>query len=62
MDSTFTFDIYLGTRSKEATAAKESIEILTGWWKDVLQIFGTSGISCGSVVLVNGNIWEIFAP
>ena len=49
-------------KKKEATAAKESIEILTGWWKDVLKIFGTSWISCGSVVLVNENIWKICAP
>ena len=33
---TFTFNIYLGTSWKEATAAKEAIEIFTGWWKDVL--------------------------
>ena len=59
---TFTFDIYLGTSWKEAPAAKEPIQILTGWWKDVLQIFGTSWMLCGSLVLVNGNIWEIFAP
>ena len=39
---TFTFDIYLGTSRKEAPAAKEPIQILTGWWKDVLQIFGTN--------------------
>ena len=57
----FTFDIYLGTSWKEAPAAKEPIQILTGWWKDVLQIFGTSWMLCGSLVLVNGNIWEIFA-
>ena len=31
-----------GTSGKEATAAKESREILTCWWKDVFQIFGTS--------------------
>ena len=59
---TFTFDIYLGTSWKEAPAAKEPIQILTGWWKDVLQIFGTSWMLCGSLVLVKGNIWEIFAP
>ena len=53
LESTLSFDIYLGTIWKEATAAKESIEILTGWWNDVLQIFGTSWISCGCVVLVN---------
>ena len=61
-DSTFTFDIYLGTSWKEATVATESIEILTGWWKDMPQIFGTGWISCGFVVSVNENIWEIFAP
>ena len=42
LEITFTFDIYLGTSSKEATAAKDSAEFLTGWWKDVFQIFGTS--------------------
>ena len=56
------FEIYLGTSWKEVTAAKEPNFFLKGWWKDVLQIFGTSWISCGSVVLVNENIWEIFAP
>ena len=39
---TFTFDMYLGESLKEATADKEPLEILTSWWKDVLQIFGTS--------------------
>ena len=34
--------MYLGTSSKEATAAKEPLEISTGWWNVVLQIFGTS--------------------
>ena len=62
LESTFTYDIYLGTSWKEATAAKESKEILKGKWKDAPQIFGTSWISCGSVVLVNENIWVIFAP
>ena len=59
---TFTFNIYLGTSWKEAKSAKKSIEILTGWWKVVFQIFGTSWMLCGSVVWVNENIWEIFAP
>ena len=61
LDITFTFYTYLGTNLLEATAAQESIEILTGWWKDVLQIFGTSWMSFGSVALVIENIWEIFA-
>ena len=43
---TFTFDMYLGTSSKEATAAKEPLEISTGWWNDVLQIFGTRWMLC----------------
>ena len=34
--------MYLGTSSKEATASKEPLEIVTGWWRDVLQIFGTN--------------------
>ena len=59
---TFTFNIYLGTSWKEAKSAKKSIEILTGWWKVVFQIFGTSWMLCGSVVWVNENIWEIFPP
>ena len=59
---TFTFDIYLGTSWNKAKAAKESKEIFTGWWKDVFQIFGTSWMLVCSLVLVNGNIWEIFAP
>ena len=86
---TFTFNIYLGTSWKEAKSAKDSIKILTGWWKDVFQIFetswkegtaakelikmitdwwkdvfqifGTSWMLQGFVVLVNENIWEIFA-
>ena len=56
LDVTFTFDIYLGTSWIEATAAKEWIDILRGWWKDVFQIFGTSWMLSGSVVLVNENI------
>ena len=59
---TFTFNIYLGTSWKEAKSAKKSIEILTGWWKVVFQIFGTSWMLYGPVVWVNENIWEIFAP
>ena len=83
LDITFTFNIYFGISSKEATkiltgwwkdvfqifetswkegtAAKELIKMITDWWKDVFQIFGTSWMLQGFVVLVNENIWEIFA-
>ena len=64
LDITFTFDIYLGTNWIVATTAtaRESIELLTGMWKDVFWIFGTSWMLCELAVLVNENIWEIFAP
>ena len=62
MDITLTFYIYLGTSWIEATAAMESMGLLTGWWKDAYQIFGTSWMLCGSVALRNENIWEIFEP
>ena len=39
----------------EATAAQELKEILTGWWKDVFWMFGTSWMSCDPIVLVNRN-------
>ena len=47
---TFTFNIYLGTSWKEAKSAKKSIEILTGWWKVVFQIFGMSWMLSGFVI------------
>ena len=61
-DITFTFDLYLGTNWIVATKARGSIELLTGMWKDVFWIFGTSWMLCELAVLVNENIWEIFAP
>ena len=61
-DITFTFDLYLGTNWIVATTARESIELLTRMWKDVFWIFGTSWMLCELSVLVNENIWEIFAP
>ena len=61
-DISFTFDLYLGTNWIVATTARESMELLTGMWKDVFWIFGTSWMLCELAVLVNENIWEIFAP
>ena len=61
-DITFTFDLYLGTNWIVATKARGSIELLTGMWKDVFWIFGTSWMLCELAVLVNENIWKIFAP
>ena len=61
-DISFTFDLYLGTNWIVATKARGSIELLTGMWKDVFWIFGTSWMLCELSVLVNENIWEIFAP
>ena len=61
-DISFTFDLYLGTNWIVATTARESMELLTGMWKDVFWIFGTSWMLCELSVLVNENIWEIFAP
>ena len=61
-DITFTFDLYLGTNWIVATTARESMELLTGMWKDVFWIFGTIWMLCELAVLVNENIWEIFAP
>ena len=61
-DISFTFDLYLGTNWIVATKARGSIELLTGMWKDVFWIFGTSWMLCELAVLMNENIWEIFAP
>ena len=61
-DISFTFDLYLGTNWIVATTARESMELLTGMWKDVFWIFGTSWMLCELAVLVNKNILEIFAP
>ena len=61
-DISFTFDLYLGTNWIVATTARESMELLTGMWKDVFWIFGTSWMLCELAVLVNENIWKIFAP
>ena len=48
------FFIYIwGTSCFEATAAMKPTRLLTGRWKDVLQIFGTSWMLCGS------NEWNI---
>ena len=58
----FHFWYIFGTSWKEATAAKESTEILTGWYKNVFQTIGTGWMLCSSVVLTNGNIWVIFVP
>ena len=46
----FTFVLYLGVSWIEAVAAQETIEILTGWWKDVFWIFGKLNVmrSCAS--------------
>ena len=61
-DISFTFDLYLGTNWIVATTARESMELLTGMWKDVFWIFGTIWMLCELAVLVNENIWKIFAP
>ena len=42
LEITFTFYIYLGISWIEATEAMESMGLLTSWWRDVFQIFGTS--------------------
>ena len=62
LEITFTFYTYLWTSWIEATKPMGSMCLLTGWQNDVVQIFGTSRMLCGSVPQVNENIWEIFSP
>ena len=62
LEITLTFYICLETSWIEATDAMGSMGLSTGWWKYVFQIFETSWMLCGSVALVNENIWELFAP
>ena len=52
----------LWTSLIEAIRAQEFKAILTGWWKDVFWIFGTSWMLRDLLLLVNENIWEIFTP